>query len=94
MQAKDLPVIHNLKQRRFEILIDAHIAELKYFLSGDTITFTHTGVPPALEGRGLGSLLVKTGLRYARENHLKVKTLCWFVSGYMDRHPEVQDLAH
>lgn len=88
MQTKDLLVIHNLKQKRFEIRIDAHIAELTYSLSGNTIIFTHTGVPPALEGQGMGSLLVKTGLQFARENNLKVQSLCWFVSGYIDRHPE------
>ncbi len=93
MQAKNLSVVHNAEKKRFEIQIDSHTAELTYFLNGDIIVFTHTGVPSALEGRGIGSLLVKTGLQYARDNHLKVQTLCWFVSGYMDRHPEFQDLA-
>lgn len=93
MQTEDLKVIHDLKQKRFEIRIDAHIAELTYYQKGNVIIFTHTGVPPVLEGRGIGSLLVKTGLQFARDNNLKVQSLCWFVSGYMDRHPEVQDLV-
>ncbi len=80
-------VIHNIEQKSFEVHLETSLAELNYYLSGDTITFTHTGVPPALEGRGIGSLLVQTGLKYAKENNLKVQSLCWFVDKYMQRHP-------
>lgn len=93
MQTTKFNVIHNPQQKRFEVHVDSYTAELTYSLRGSTITFMHTGVPSAVEGRGIGSLLVKTGLQYARENNLKVKSMCWFVSGYMERHPEVQDLA-
>jgi predicted GNAT family acetyltransferase len=65
---------------------------LDYVLQGKTIIFTHTGVPPALEGHGLGSRLVQAGLEYARANHLKVRSTCWFVSGFLERHPEYEDL--
>jgi predicted GNAT family acetyltransferase len=61
-------------------------------LKGKLIIFTHTGVPPAIEGRGIGSKLVETGLDYARENGLKVRSTCWFVSKYIRRNPEYQDL--
>ncbi len=86
-------IIHNLEQKQFEIHIASHIAELAYYINGHIITFTHTGVPSALEGQGIGSKLVKAGLQYARDNDLKVQSTCWFVSGYIERHPEVQDLV-
>ncbi len=92
MQSNEIDIIHNLEQKQFEIHIDAHIAELAYHINGNIITFTHTGVPTALEGQGIGSKLAKAGLQYARDNHLKVHSTCWFISGYIDRHPEVQDL--
>jgi predicted GNAT family acetyltransferase len=92
MQTNELDVIHNMDQKRFEVHLDSQTAELNYRLSGDTIVFTHTGVPSALEGRGIGSLLVKTGLEYAKKNNLKVQTLCWFVDGYLQRHTEYQNL--
>ncbi|MBI5943830.1 MAG: N-acetyltransferase [Chloroflexi bacterium] len=88
MKLSDVNVIHNLEKHRFEVTLDSFTAELIYHLSGDKIIFTHTGVPPALEGRGIGSLLVGAGLKYARENNLKVKSLCWFVDKYRLRHPE------
>jgi predicted GNAT family acetyltransferase len=86
MQNNDLTVIHNIEQNNFEVHLDSQVAELNYHLSAGTITFTHTGVPSALEGRGIGSLLVSTGLKYARENNLQVRSLCWFVDKYRQRH--------
>ena len=93
MPANSLNVTHNTDKNRFEVQIDSLTAELVYRLNGNVILFLHTGVPPALEGRGIGSLLVKTGLQYAREKNLKVQSLCWFVSGYIERHSEFQDLV-
>ncbi len=80
-------VIHNTAQKRFEVTIDAHTAVLDYYINAETITFAYTGVPSVLEGRGIGSELVKSGLAYARENKLQVSSQCWFVDKYMQRHP-------
>lgn len=91
-KAQDFEVIHDTDNRRFKIVSDSHTAVLDYRQDGKTILFLHTGVPPALEGRGLGSKLVKAGLDYARANQLKVQSLCWFVDKYLDRHPEYADL--
>lgn len=85
---ENLNIIHNKSQKRFEIKIDSHLAVLDYAMQCAAITFTHTGVPHALEGRGIGSLLVKTGLQYAKDNGLKIQSLCWFVDKYIQRHPE------
>ncbi|MFN8411739.1 MAG: GNAT family N-acetyltransferase [Anaerolineales bacterium] len=88
LNKNSLTVIHNEAGHRFEVHVDSHTAELSYLLQGDTITFTHTGVPSEIEGNGIGSLLVKAGLEYAQTHKLKVVSLCWFVSGYIQRHPE------
>ena len=86
-------VVHNARQKRFEFRVNSYLAELDYVLQGHTIVFTHTYVPPALEGQGIGSKLANAALTYAQENSLKVRTLCWFVDGYIKRHPEFQELA-
>jgi predicted GNAT family acetyltransferase len=85
-------VTHNSENHRFEMTVDNHLAVLDYMRKGDIIIFTHTGVPPAIGNRGLGSQLVKTGLDYARDNGLQVRSLCWFVSKYIRLHPEYQSL--
>lgn len=92
MDSSTKGVTHNPSANRFELTIDGYTAVLNYRLTGETITFTHTGVPPAIENRGIGNKLVKAGLEYAREKQLKIKTNCWFVSKYLQRHPEYQAL--
>ena len=92
MKNKNIEVIHNQEEHRFEITTDGNVAVLDYMLKGKIIVFTHTGVPPTIGGRGIGSKLVKAGLDYARVNELQVRSLCWFVSKYIRRHPEYQEL--
>ncbi len=92
MMLEDVKVVHDEARHRFEIRIENAVAELTYSFRDDAIIFLHTGVPPALEGNGIGGKLAKAGLEFARANNLKVSTLCWFVDGYIARHPEYQDL--
>ena len=49
-------------------------------------------MPPALEGRGIGSRLVRAALEKVRAEGLKVVALCPFVKAYIEKHPEEQDL--
>lgn len=89
----EIPQVRHIpSSSRFEMLSEGHSAVLEYSLNGDTLTFTHTGVPAALEGRGIGSQLASAGLEYARENSFKVIPACWFVAGYIERHKEYRPL--
>ncbi len=83
---------NNTDKKWFEAELDGHKGRIEYMLTKDRIIYTHTEVDPALEGRGVGSRLVKTALEYARQNELKIMPLCPFVAGYMKRHPEYNDL--
>ena len=47
-----MDVTDNQAERRFELATDAGPAIAAYALDGDTITFTHTVVPPEAEGQG------------------------------------------
>ncbi len=84
----EFEVIHNPVENRFVVALEGRTAELDYQMNGETIIFTHTGVPAELEGRGIGSALAKAGLAYARAKGFKVVALCSFVARYMERHPE------
>lgn len=92
MRTEKIDVRHNLEEHRFELTVDGHLAVLDYIMMDDIIIFTHTGVPPEIEGGNAGVRLVETGLEHARENGLGVRSKCWFVSKYLRRHPEHQDL--
>jgi hypothetical protein len=88
-----LTVTHNPRAGRFELVKDGLLCVLEYHREGETIVFTHTGVPPALEGQGLASRLARAGLDYARVNSLKLVSACSFIDGYLRKHPEYQDLV-
>jgi hypothetical protein len=85
-------IIHNEAEQRYELAEGGHTAFATYRLEGDRISFTHTIVPEEIEGRGVGSRLVRFALDRSRERGLKVVPLCYFVKGYIERHPEYQDL--
>ena len=82
----------NAALNRFELDADGHVAVAYYRRTPGVITFTHTEVPPALEGHGIGSALTRGALEAARAEGLKVVPRCPFVSAYISRHPEFADL--
>lgn len=86
-EVRNNPALH-----RFELDADGHTAVAYYQLAPGVITFTHTEVPPALSGRGIGSKLARGALQAARAQGLKVDATCPFVSAYMGKHPEFNDL--
>ena len=85
-------IIHNQSANRFETSIDNQTSYISYQERDDTLVYDHTIVPQALGGRGIGSALVKRALDCARENDKKVVPQCSFVSAYISKHPEYQDL--
>ncbi len=89
----DVQVVHNTDKQRFEVALDGHLAVLEYHLRDEqTVVFPHTVVPPALGGRGIGSRLARAALDWAAAQGYRVVPLCWFVDGYIQRHPEYQPL--
>ncbi|GIF74383.1 GNAT family N-acetyltransferase [Asanoa siamensis] len=83
----------NPGRNRFEISADGEVAGFAaYRLREGAITFTHTEIDPRFEGKGLGSKLARAVLDEARSRQLRVYAQCPFVAGYIDKHPEYQDL--
>ena len=88
----EVNVVHNPDAFRFEVRIDDYLARLDYRMAEESIIFSHTGTPPALQGQGIAGKLVRAGLAYARENKLKVVPQCTYVAAYIRKHPEYQPL--
>jgi uncharacterized protein len=79
---------------RYEAVVDGQVAGFsQYRLSDGLITFTHTEVDDAYEGQGVGSVLVRGALDDVRgQGDRRVRPVCEFVKGYIDRHEEYADL--
>jgi hypothetical protein len=82
----------NRERHRFELRVEGETAFAAYCREGPNIVFTHTVVPEALSGRGIGSRLVRSALDTVQAEGLKVVPLCPFVRAYIEKHPEEQDL--
>jgi predicted GNAT family acetyltransferase len=89
-----LHIINNKLKHRFETEIGPRTAFLNYILADKVITFTHTEVPSSLNGRGIGTALVKAGLDYAIEQDLRVVPQCPFVADFIRLHPQYQSIVN
>jgi predicted GNAT family acetyltransferase len=89
----DPSVVNNDAEHRFEVEVDGHLAALVYHQYGDRLVITHTGVPDALEGRGIGGVLVTAAIDHAAEHGWTVVPLCPFARGWLERHPEIASRA-
>lgn len=78
---------------RFVLDVDGATAVAVYRRDGDHIIFTHTQVPEALAGQGIGGRLIRAALDSAREDGLTIVPQCSFVRHFIDTHPEYQDLV-
>lgn len=87
-----MSVHNNERSRRYELEIDGSLAKAWYRENGNVITFTHTEVPEALSGRGVGSQLARGALDSVRAAGQKVIAACPFIAAYIRKHGEYQDL--
>ena len=88
----DSQVTNNEAESRYELEVEGKTALAAYRLKNGRISFTHTEVPEALEGQGVGTRLVAGALEQVRGQGLKVVPLCSFVRHYIETHEEAQDL--
>ncbi|SNR82657.1 hypothetical protein SAMN04488107_0081 [Geodermatophilus saharensis] len=87
-------VVDHPEASRFEVLVDGEVAGYaEYRRTPSSVSFTHTVVEPAFEGRGLGSVLARGALDAARAWGAQVLPFCPFIRAYVERHPEYLDLV-
>lgn len=91
----DYPLIHDEAHERFEMEVDGWTPFIEYTRANDSLlVISHTEVPPALEGRGIGSMLVEKMLNYVEQHGWKIVPLCPFTSMYIRRHTEWNRIVH
>jgi len=87
-------VSHNAPRHRFEITTeDGRLAGFAEYVERDGVRdFTHTEVDDEFEGQGIGGRLARGALDQTREEGVRVTASCPFVKGWIDKHPDYQDL--
>jgi predicted GNAT family acetyltransferase len=79
---------------RYEVLVDGETAGALVYRSFEgRRVFVHTEVDDAYEGQGLAGKLARRALDDARAEGLAIVPLCPFVAGYLEKHPDDQDLV-
>ncbi|AZO76316.1 N-acetyltransferase [Bosea sp. Tri-49] len=91
--AMDTGVVDQPDQNRFELAVGDELALAYYRLDGDRVVLTHTEVPQALSGQGVGSRLAKGVFEQIRASGRKVVPRCSFMAGWVSRHPEYNDIV-
>ena len=86
-EVRDNPALH-----RFELEVDGSVAVARYVRHGNVVTFTHTEVPEALGGRGVGTKLAEGALDLVRARGEKIVAQCPFIASWIARHPDYADL--
>lgn len=85
----------NAGRKRYEVHIDGKLAGYaEYIEMSGLVIFSHTEVLPAYEGQGVGSALARFALDDVRaEGSRRVQPLCPFISTWIKRHADYQDLV-
>ncbi|GAA1785985.1 GNAT family N-acetyltransferase [Leucobacter iarius] len=89
--ADGILLTHEPERDRFVLTRDgAQIGEAHYSLLGDdAIDFDHTVVDPSLRGTGLAGVLAQRALTDPVTTGRRIEASCWFIAGYLQRHPEL-----
>lgn len=86
-------LIDNSEKKRYEFQLPEHTAFIEYIKAQEKIYLTHTEVPIALEGQGIGTALVHQVLEDVKAKDLTLVPLCPFVAAYIKKHPEYKALV-
>lgn len=97
VDTKDGPAGHELVRdddaRRYSLVVDGELAGfVQYRQRGQVLDLFHTEIQPALQGRGLGTELVRRTLGAVREQGRLIVPSCPMIESYLADHPADRDL--
>ena len=85
-------VRHDKGANRYVLEVDGkELGFAEYRPDGDRRAFVHTEVDDSLEGKGMGSKLIREALDDTRKDGKRIVPLCSFVASYVERHPDWND---
>jgi len=88
-----IEVIHNEAGHTFEVWIDGYLSRLEYMQDDKNFVITHVGVHPEFRNQGLAGKIVEAGLKYAKQNSLRVIPMCSYAAAYIRNNPQYIELT-
>lgn len=88
----ELHVVDVTEEKRFTATVEGHVAFVEYIRAQGIVYLTHTEVPKAMEGKGVGKALVLSVLTLIKKEGASLAPLCPFVAAFLTRHPEWKSL--
>ena len=85
--------VHDKANQQFRLSVDQHIALVDYVMNGDKLMLTHSEVPVALRGQGVGKVLVDKTFEYLRDHHLQAHAVCSYIRVIAQRDPQWQGIV-
>jgi len=86
-------VRHDESQQRYVIEVEGkELGMAAYQDDGQRRIFSHTEVDPSLEGKGMGSKLVREALEDTRQDGKRIVPVCEFVAAYVKKHRDWDDI--
>lgn len=70
------------------------LAEMGFVLSGEKIIIDHTHITEELNGQGIGKLLLKELVDWARKENKKIIPLCSYAKSQMEKNKEYHDMIY
>ncbi len=89
---KDTDIKMNETTNRFELIYNEDIAYIDYRWYNKTLILLYIFVPVQFRGKGLSTKLIEYALQYAKEQGVKIKVFCPYISKYIRMHPEYEEL--
>ncbi len=91
---QSIDVAHRERANRFVVRLGSKLAYLSYDRVRDgVLDYAHVYVPEDHRGQGIAAELARTAFEYARSEGIAVIPSCPYLTTYLKRHPEYEELA-
>ncbi len=91
-KVSDWTIVDHPAKNRFVMSFPRGEAFAVYRRLNDYLVVSHTEVPAAFRGQGIGERLVEGIFRLAREGSQRIVPACSFVAEWAHRHTDFQDV--
>ncbi|HYI32056.1 MAG TPA: GNAT family N-acetyltransferase [Glaciibacter sp.] len=94
-EAHVLTMVHNPERNRYELHDNDRVVGSSIYgrRPSHQVVFTHTEVDAAYAGRGLAARLTRFALDDVRANGGRIIPVCPYVTGYLRKHHEYDDIV-